>query len=72
MRSVLSAGLLFVITAAAYLEYVGSEPRVVSEDVRASIAEAYTALCQRRGSAARGHLRFHDVWQYHSGTAGPV
>lgn len=40
----------FVVTAAAYREYLGTQPRGLPAPIRASIAEAYTALCARNGT----------------------
>ena len=39
----------FVVTAAAHLDYIGSEPRRLIEPVRQAIADAYSALCAPNG-----------------------
>lgn len=40
----------FVITAGAYHEYLGTRPRQLPAPVRASVTDAYAALCQRHGT----------------------
>jgi pyruvate,water dikinase len=40
----------FVVTAAAYRDYVASGARELSPAVREAVARSYSALCERRGS----------------------
>ena len=40
----------FVVTAGAYREYLGTQPRELPATMRASIAAAYAGLCERHGT----------------------
>ncbi len=54
LGSLLRAGqwvpVSFVVTAGAHREYLGTQPRQLPASMRASIADAHAALCERHGT----------------------